>query len=91
MFGLGSLLSSIGEAILWGIESLVNLVFEGVQLIFNVVSVIGLPEEPAVPEFIENLNWFFPVGAIVTIMSPILFGYGAFLLVRWLYQKTGNL
>jgi hypothetical protein len=77
--------------ILYAIETIINLLFAGVQGLFALITIIPLPSEPAVPELIGEINWFFPIGAVVSIMAPIVVGYGAFLLVRWLYAKLGDL
>lgn len=82
---------NIPSYILFAIESIINVFFAGVQGLFGVVGIIALPGEPAVPEFIEELNWFFPVGSVITIMSPIVVGYVAFLLVRWIFKWAGEL
>jgi hypothetical protein len=83
---------NIPNYILFAIETLCNIFFAGIQAIFEVVtSLIPLPAEPGAPEYIANINWFFPIGAVVSIMVPIVTGYVAFLLIRWVYQKVGAL
>lgn len=80
------------EYILDGIEQVINLFFAGVQALWEVaVSLIPLPEIPAVPEYISAINWFFPVGAVISIMVPVMFGYIAFLAIRWIYKWAGAL
>jgi hypothetical protein len=85
------LFTNIPGYILYAVETIINLVFSGIQAIFTVITVIPLPEVPSPPEFIDNLNWFYPVGAVVTIMGPIVVGYIAFLLVRWIFKWAGEL
>lgn len=83
---------NIPAYILFAIETLANVFFAGIQAIFTVITaLIPLPKEPGVPEYIGNINWFFPIGAVVAIMVPIVTGYVAFLLIRWVYQKVGEL
>lgn len=80
------------EYILDGIEQVINLFFAGVQALWEAaVSLIPLPEIPAVPEYISAINWFFPVGAVISIMVPVMFGYIAFLAIRWVYRWAGAL
>ena len=82
----------IPEYILDGIEQVINLFFAGVQAIWEAaVSLIPLPEVPAVPEYISSINWFFPVGAVISIMVPVMIGYIAFLAIRWIYKWAGAL
>jgi hypothetical protein len=80
------------EYILDGIEQVINLFFAGVQALWETaVSLIPLPGIPAVPEYISAINWFFPVGAVISIMVPVMFGYVAFLVIRWIYKWAGAL
>jgi hypothetical protein len=80
------------EYILDGIEQVINLFFAGVQALWEAaVSLIPLPEIPAVPEYISAINWFFPVGAVISIMVPVMIGYIAFLAIRWIYKWAGAL
>jgi hypothetical protein len=80
------------EYILDGIEQVINLFFAGVQALWEAaVSLIPLPEVPAVPEYISAINWFFPVGAVISIMVPVMIGYIAFLAIRWIYKWAGAL
>ena len=82
----------IPQYILFAIESLSNLFMEGIQSLFEAAtSLIELPATPTVPSFIAAMNWFFPIGAVVSIMTPIVAGYVTFLAIRWIYQKVGDL
>jgi len=86
------ILSNIPAYILYVIESAWNLIMEGIQGLFELAtSLIPLPEIPSAPPFIAQINWFFPIGAVVSIMVPIVIGYTAFLLIRWIYEKVGDL
>lgn len=94
-----TILQSILEAflnlptfVLYAIESVINLIFTAIEGLFLIASaLIPLPEEPAPPEFISAINWFFPVGAVISIALPIMAGYVAFLLIRWIYKWVGAL
>ena len=80
------------DYILYAIETVANLFFSAIESIFSLItSLIPLPSAPAAPDFIGAINWFFPVGAIISIMTPLVTAYIAFLAIRWVYQKTGNL
>lgn len=78
--------------ILYAVETVGNLFFAAIQAIFTVFTkLIPLPAEPAVPEFIAAINWFFPVGAVISIMLTMMSGYVIFLALRWFFKWTGNL
>lgn len=82
----------IPQYILWAIESVFNLFSTALDALFTVAtSLIPLPSEPAPPEFIANINWFFPIGAMISIATPIVIGYIAFLAVRWILKWSGEL
>lgn len=82
----------IPQYVILAIETVFNLLSAAVGAIFTAAStLIELPAIPAAPEFIEAINWFFPIGSIVAIMLPIVGGYIAFLAVRWIYAKVGQL
>ena len=94
-----SLLRDIVEVILniplyfqYAIETMFNALGEAIHAIFAaLVSIIPLPSVPGPPEYIANINWFFPIGAIISIMLPMVISYVAFLSIRWVYQKVGDL
>jgi hypothetical protein len=80
------------EYILDGIEQVINLFFSGVEALWvAATSLIPLPEIPSVPEYISSINWFFPIGAIISIVTPVMIGYIAFLAIRWIYRWAGAL
>lgn len=83
---------NLPQYILYAIETLSNLFFSGIQSIFNLaISIIPLPAIPSPPPLIHEINWFFPIGAVITIMTPIVIGYIAFLAVRWILKWSGEL
>jgi hypothetical protein len=89
---LVELVTNIPQYILFAIESVINLFFSAVEGIWLLaVSLIPLPAVPGPPEFITAINWFFPIGAIISIATPIVAGYIAFLLIRWIYKWAGAL
>lgn len=82
----------IPDYILLAIEEVFNLLMEAVHSLFVFAStLIPLPSTPEVPEFITAINWFFPIGAVIAILAPVVTGYIAFLAIRWIYQKIGEL
>lgn len=92
---LESIIEIIGyvpEYIVYAIETVFNLFSSAIGAIFAAAtSLIELPGVPSPPDFIEAINWFFPVGAVIAIMVPIVTGYVTFLAVRWIYAKVGDL
>ncbi len=85
------IIGNVPAYILYAIETIINLVFSGIQAVFSVAtSLIGLPAIP-VPSYIAEINWFFPIGSVVSIMTPIVSGYVSFLLVRYIFKKVGDL
>jgi len=77
--------------ILYAIETVSNLFFTAIQAVFTAVTtLIPLPSLP-VPSYIAEINWFFPVGAVITIMTPLVTGFITWLAIRWVFQKSGNL
>jgi hypothetical protein len=77
---------------LYVIETVANLFFSLIESLFAVAtSFISLPPVPGPPEYITAINWFFPIGAIVSIMIPIVGGYITFLSIRYILKFTGNL
>lgn len=83
---------NIPDYIMFAIESIWNLFMTAVSALFAVAtSLIPLPEEPGPPEFIANINWFFPIGPLISIATPVVSAYVAFLAIRWIYQKVGDL
>lgn len=80
------------DYILYAIETVTNLFFSAISALFTIItSLIPLPEIPSPPSFISNINWFVPIGTIITIMTPIVVAYVSFLAVRWAYKYMGQL
>lgn len=78
--------------ILWAVETLFNLFTDGITALFGLAAaLIALPSEPSPPEFIGAINWFFPVGALISIATPIVLAYGSFLAIAWILRKAGDL
>jgi len=78
--------------ILWALETVFNLLMSAILAVFALATaLIALPSEPSPPEFIAEINWFIPIGAIISIATPIVAGYIAFLAIRWILNKMGAL
>lgn len=82
----------IPQYILWAIESVWNLLMTAIEGIFLLATaLIPLPSEPSAPEFIHEINWFFPIGSLISIATPIVLAYVSFLAIRWILAKVGDL
>lgn len=85
-------ISFIPQYFLWALETVSNLFMDAIQALFTLAtSLIPLPPVPEVPEYISAINWFFPIGTIISVVTPVLAAYITFLAIRWVYQKSGNL
>jgi hypothetical protein len=82
----------IPDYIMFAIETICNLGMAAIHGIFALASaLIPLPEAPEAPEQIAEINWFFPVGAVISIATPLVTAYVSFLAVRWIFSKVGDL
>lgn len=78
--------------IMYAIESIINLIFTAIEgLWLLATALIPLPEVPSPPEFISAINWFFPIGALISVATPIVTAYIAFIAIRWIYKWAGAL
>jgi hypothetical protein len=86
---------NIPAYILYAMETFINLIFSGVQAVADTAlaaaNVLPLPEIVTPPELLGELNWFFPVGAVISIATPLIGGYIAFIAIRWVLAKLGVL
>ena len=84
-------IENIPAYILYAAESFINLLFAAVEaaLIALVALLPGLPEVVAPPELVGEINWFFPVGAVLGVMAPLLSAYIVFIGIRWAFNKFG--
>jgi len=82
----------VPDYILFALETVANAFFAAVESLFEfVTSLIPLPMVPAPPSFIANINWFFPIGPVIAVMTPIVAAYVSFLAIRWAYKYAGQL
>lgn len=77
---------------LYAIETVANLFFSAIQGVFSTAtSLIPLPSVPPAPEYVTAINWFFPIGAVISIMTPVVAGYISFLAIRYILKWAGSL
>lgn len=83
---------NIPRYILDAVETIINMMLESIHVLFAaLVGLIPLPTEPAAPEYVENINWFFPLGTILSIAAPVIAAYITYLAIKWIYKKIGDL
>jgi hypothetical protein len=75
-----------GLTIYNGLESVFELALEAASAVLP-----GLPEVVRPPEFVEAINWFFPLATLLGVAATLLAGYVTWMGVRWVYKKYGAL
>lgn len=93
---LGSLLNTVGQfgkLVLWGAIESLNVVISALEVVFSAAAGVfpSLPEVPAAPSFVSYMNWFLPIGSVVSTAVSLGVSYGTFLGVRWVFKKAGTL
>ena len=89
--GIIEIIANVPAYILYAIEAVANLFFSAIQGVFEAATaLIELPEIPTIP-YLAEVNWFFPVGSILGILSLMVAGYITFLAVRWIFKWAGAL
>jgi len=86
-------LSYIPDYILYAIETawngwidIIDVALEGANALLG-----GLPETISPPGYIEEINWYYPVGTLLGIAAPLVTAYIAWLGISWLYRKFGSI
>jgi hypothetical protein len=78
---------SFGILVEWAIVSVINLVFVAMATtltgVFSILPHMSDAPVFGTPEWLAWLNWFYPVGAIVSAFASLLFLYTGWLVVRW--------
>jgi hypothetical protein len=77
--------------ILYAIETFVNGFFSLIQAAIELAQLI-LPELPEVytpPKYLAEVNWYYPVGTLIGIATPLFTAYIAWLGISYLYRKFG--
>lgn len=79
--------------ILSGIETFINAFFAMIQLALEGANALlgGLPEVITPPSYISEINWYYPVGYMLTIVTPLISFYVVWLGISWIYRKFGAL
>jgi len=82
----------IPEYVLYAVETVINLLISAADGLFAVATaLIPLPTTPEPPEYITGINWFFPIGTLISIAAPMVTAYITFLGIKWIYKKVGDL
>jgi hypothetical protein len=86
-------LTHIPQYILLAVEELINTFFAGIQVLLELTVAVlpELPETISPPEYVEAINWFFPIGAVLAIVAPMIAAYVIWLSVKWIFNKLGEL
>jgi len=91
LLNLVEIVKNIPAYILYAIETSWNLLVTAVDATFSAITaIIPLPEVPTFP-YLSTLNWFFPVGSIVSVLTLMVGGYISFLAIRYVYKFAGAL
>lgn len=88
---LVEIFENIPGYILFAIEEFVNGFFALIQLALE-AAVLVLPELPEIytpPKYVAEVNWYYPVGTLIGIATPLFTAYIAWLGVSYLYRKFG--
>jgi hypothetical protein len=89
--GIIEVIKNVPDYILYAIETAVNGWFRIIEALLVVAGeALGeLPEVTSVPEYVGEINWFYPVGTMLAIATPLLTGYVAWLGISYIYRKFG--
>jgi hypothetical protein len=89
--GILGVVEKFAEIVAAGAVTVLNLLFGAFEATVGAALALlpALPEIIAPPEFVGTINWFFPIGTIVSVATGLLVSYGIFLGIRWLLQKSG--
>jgi hypothetical protein len=84
---------NIPAYILYAIEQFVNAFFAAITVVLEVANETlgGLPEVSTPPAYVGEINWFYPVGTMLSVAAPLLTAYVAWLGISWIYRKYGAL
>lgn len=99
LFGIGSLVKVVVEAVklipelvlagaIDAINALFALIGTAITAILSELSVFTLPE-PGTPEWVGEVNWFFPLGEVMTVATGLLVAYAVFLAASAILRKFG--
>jgi hypothetical protein len=90
---LEKIVESLAGIVVFGAYTVVNGVFAAFQLLLDAANAVlpSLPEVTGPPEYVQAINWFFPLVTVLGIATTLLSAYVAFLAVKWIYKKFGAL
>lgn len=85
--------ATVANVALWAIETCINLVIGVFETVFAAATALlpSLPEAVAPPSVVRSLNWFLPIGSVLTLLATMLAAYVVFLTIRWVFRKVGTL
>jgi hypothetical protein len=88
---LVEIIENIPQYILWALETWLNGWFALIQLALEGANALlgGLPEVITPPEYVSEINWYYPVGTLLGIATPLLTLYVTWLGISWVYRKFG--
>lgn len=88
---LVELIENFPTYILSGIESVINAFFSLIQVALEGANALlgGLPEVITPPKYISEINWYYPVGTLLSVATPFVTLYITWLGISWIYRKYG--
>jgi hypothetical protein len=90
---LWSVITNLGSWIIYGIETAWNVLVVAIDVFVPAAIALlpSLPSAPGPPSYVEYMNWFFPIGFLVTTITTLVASYVTFLGIRWIFKKAGIL
>jgi hypothetical protein len=88
-----SVVVNLGAWVVYGGETVINAVISVFEdtVLAAIALLPGLPSTFTPPTFLGWLNWFYPVGAVMSIATSLVAAYATFLAIRWIMKKAGIL
>jgi len=86
-------ISFIPDYILYALETLINGFFSLIQVALEAANALlgGLPGVITPPGYLEEVNWYYPVGTLISVATPFVTLYIAWLGISYIYRKYGAL
>lgn len=72
------------ENVINGFFALITLSLEAANAVLG-----GLPEVIEPPGYISEINWYYPVGTLLAVVTPLIIAYVAWLGISWAFRKYG--
>lgn len=91
--GIIEVIENIPNYALWAIETSINGWFDIIELALIAANELlgGLPEVIAPPGYLEEVNWYYPVGTLIATATPFVTAYVTWLGISYLYRKFGSI